>query len=158
MSSASLSPHPDRLLPAEPGVRAIARRIYESIAELPIISPHGHVDPQLLVDNLPFPNPATLFISPDHYTTRLMHAQGVDLAQLGVGRSDLTEAEARTAWKTFCSHWNVYSGTPVQYWFESELAGIFGIEQIPSAQTADAIYDVIAAKLLTDAFLPRALL
>lgn len=158
MSSASLAPHPDRLLPAEPGVRAIARRIYASIADLPIISPHGHVDPRLLVDDEPFPNPATLFISPDHYTTRLLHAKGVDLADLGVGRSDLSEAEARKAWKIFCSHWNVYNGTPVQYWFESELAGIFGIDQVPSAETADAIYDVIAAKLITPEFRPRALL
>ena len=158
MSSASLTPHPDRLLPVDPGVRSIARRIYASIADLPIISPHGHVDPKLLLENQPFPNPATLFISPDHYTTRLLHASGVDLADLGVGRQDLSESEARKAWRLFCSHWNVFNGTPVQYWFESELAGIFGIDQIPSASSADAIYDTVAAQLNTDAFRPRALL
>ncbi len=138
MNHVPLNLHPDRLLPTDPLIRTIARGIYESIAGLPIISPHGHVDPTLFVANQPFPNPATLFISPDHYTTRLMHAQGIDLADLGVGRQDLSEAEARKAWKTFCSHWSVYNGTPVQYWFESELAGIFGISQTPSGENADA--------------------
>ncbi len=156
--SETLAPHPDRLLPAEPGVRAIARRIYDSIKDLPIISPHGHVDANLFVQNQAFGNPTTLFISPDHYTTRIMHASGVDLADLGVGRTELSEEEARKGWRIFCSHWNLYRGTPVQYWFESEFANVFGVTQVPSAETADAIYDQIAAQLLTPGFRPRALL
>ena len=78
--------HPDRLLPADPGVRAIARRLYDAVRELPIISPHGHVDPRLLLDDEPFPDPASLFVTPDHYVTRLLHASGVGLDALGVGR------------------------------------------------------------------------
>jgi len=46
--------HPDRLLPADPAVRQIARRLYEQVRDLPIISPHGHVDPRLLLDDAPF--------------------------------------------------------------------------------------------------------
>jgi len=64
--------HPDRLLPAEPGERAIARRLYDAVRDLPVISPHGHVDPRLLLDNEPFPDPATLFVTPGHYVTRLL--------------------------------------------------------------------------------------
>jgi hypothetical protein len=64
---AELSLHHDRLLPAEPDVRAIARRIHDATRELPLISPHGHVDPRLLLDNEPFPDPATLFVTPGHY-------------------------------------------------------------------------------------------
>lgn len=158
MSHTPLAPHPDRLLPSDPGVRAIARRIYESIAGLPIISPHGHVDARLFVDDAAFDNPTTLFISPDHYTTRLMHASGVDLADLGVGQRTLSDEAARKGWRIFCSNWNLYNGTPVQYWFESEFADIFGISVTPSAETADAIYDAIAAKLATPEFRPRALL
>ena len=71
--------HPDRLLPADPGERAIARRLYEASRDLPVISPHGHVDPRLLVHNDPFPDPATLLVAPDHYITRLLHASGVEL-------------------------------------------------------------------------------
>src|SRR4051812_48115244 len=82
--------HPDRSLPSDPGTRVIARRLYEAVRELPIISPHGHVDPQLLLDDRPFPDPATLFVTPDHYVTRLLHASGVPLEVLGVGRPELS--------------------------------------------------------------------
>jgi glucuronate isomerase len=74
-----LSLHPDRLLPVEPSVRDIARRLYKSVRDLPIISPHGHVDPRILLDNAAFRDPAQLFVTPDHYVTRLLHASGVPL-------------------------------------------------------------------------------
>ena len=77
--------HPDRLLPPDPDVRSIARQLYDAVWDQPIISPHGHVDPHLLLDNDPFPDPATLFITPDHYVTRLLHASGIGLDELGVG-------------------------------------------------------------------------
>lgn len=99
-----LAPHPDRLLPPDPGVRAIARRLYEHVRELPIISPHGHVDPNLLLRDEPFGDPASLFVTPDHYVTRLLHASGVPLSALGVGRGSLSEAEARQVWRRLCEH------------------------------------------------------
>ena len=79
-----LSLHPDRLLPPDHGVREIARRLYEFVRGLPVISPHGHIDPRALLDNEPFPDPATLFVTPDHYVTRLLNASGVPLDALGV--------------------------------------------------------------------------
>jgi glucuronate isomerase len=153
-----LALHPDRLLPADPGTRAIARELYESVRELPIISPHGHVDPQLLLRDASFPDPAALFITPDHYVTRLLHASGIALDELGLGAGRLSEAQARQAWRLLCSHWDVFRGTPVRYWLECELAEIFGVTLRPSAVTSDAIYDQIAACLTEDAFRPRALL
>ena len=87
--------HPDRLLPAEPGVRAVARELYDAVRELPVISPHGHVDPRLLLDDEPFGDPAALLVTPDHYVTRLLHAAGVGLDELGVGRGPLPEERAR---------------------------------------------------------------
>jgi glucuronate isomerase len=149
--------HPDRLFPSEPGVRAIARRLYDAIRELPIISPHGHVDPRLLLDDEPFPDPATLFVTPDHYVTRLLHASGIGLDALGVAEGPLGEAQAREVWRLLCAHWDVYRGTPVRFWLESELAEIFDVDLHPSAQTADMIYDRIAERLATDAYRPRAL-
>jgi glucuronate isomerase len=128
--------HPDRLLPPEPGVRAIARRLYEAVRDLPILSPHGHVDPRLLLHDEPFADPASLLVTPDHYVTRLLHASGVPLDALGVGRGQLAEAEAREVWRLLCSHWDVYRGTPVRYWLEAELAEIFEVSVRPSAQTA----------------------
>ncbi|UGQ13249.1 glucuronate isomerase [Yinghuangia sp. ASG 101] len=149
--------HPDRLLPVDPGVRALARRLYDAVRDLPILSPHGHVDAQLLVDDAPFGDPASLLISPDHYVTRLLHAQGVPLSRLGVGRGPLPEADARAAWAALCEHWPVFRGTPVRYWLESELADIFGVTERPGPDTADAIYDRVAARLAEPAYRPRAL-
>jgi glucuronate isomerase len=156
-ADSALALHPDRLLPAEPGVRAIARRLYEEVRDLPVISPHGHVDPRLLLDDEPFPDPATLFITPDHYVTRLLHADGVPLDALGVGRGPLSEDESRAVWRRLCDRWHLYRGTPVRFWLEAELAEIFGVAERPSAQTADAIYDQVAARLGEDAYRPRAL-
>jgi glucuronate isomerase len=81
--AATLELHPDRLFPAEPGTRRLARQLYETVAELPIISPHGHVPPQWLAEDIPFPDPTKLLITPDHYVNRLLHAHGVELAKLG---------------------------------------------------------------------------
>ncbi|HLZ38051.1 MAG TPA: glucuronate isomerase [Mycobacteriales bacterium] len=149
--------HPDRLLPSDPEVTAIARRLYAAGRDLPVISPHGHVDPRMLLDDEPFADPASLFVTPDHYVTRLLHASGVPLAALGVGRGRLPEAEAREVWRQLCAHWAVYRGTPVRYWLESELAEIFDVSVRPSAETADTIYDQIADRLAKDEYHPRAL-
>jgi glucuronate isomerase len=149
--------HPDRLLPADPEVRPIARRIHDAVRELPIISPHGHVNPRLLLDDAPFPDPATLFVTPDHYVTRLLHADGVGLDQLGVGQGPLDEDAARAVWRRLCERWHLYRGTPVRYWLEMELAEIFGVTRRPSAESADAIYDQVAERLGQDAYRPRAL-
>jgi glucuronate isomerase len=154
---APFSLHPDRLLPADPAVRVIARRLYEAVAELPIVSPHGHVDPSILLEDRSFSDPAELFVTPDHYVTRLLHASGVPLAELGVGQGRLDESAARTAWRHLCANWHVLRGTPVRSWLESELAGIFEVDVRPSAATADAIYDHLAERLGQDAYRPRAL-
>ena len=149
--------HPDRLLPPEPGVRSIARRLYAAVRELPIVSPHGHVDPRLLAGNEPFADPASLLVTPDHYVTRLLHASGVPLDALGVSRGPLSEAEARQVWRLLCGHWDAYRGTPVRFWLESELAEIFEVSVRPSLETADAIYDQVADRLPKDDYRPRAL-
>jgi glucuronate isomerase len=149
--------HPDRLLPADPGVRELARRLYETVRRVPLICPHGHVDPRLLLDNEPFADPASLLVTPDHYVTRLLHADAVALEDLGVGQGPLDEAAARRAWRLLCEHWQVFRGTPVRYWLEAELAEIFEVTERPSPQSADRLFDVISARLAEDGFRPRAL-
>lgn len=157
MSRTALVLDPDRLLPVDAGVRAVARRIYDTVRELPVISPHGHVDPGLLLRNDPFPDPAGLLVTPDHYVTRLLHACGVPLHELGVGQGTLDEPASRAVWRELCSHWGAFRGTPSRFWLESELCDVFGVRLRPSAETADAIYDEIASCLSRDEFLPRAL-
>lgn len=156
-TSSALQLDPDRLLPADPGVRTIARRLYEDVRSRPIISPHGHVDPQLLVANESFSDPAALFITPDHSVTRLLHADGVDLSTLGVGQGPLDEPQARTAWRALCSRWDRFAGTAVRTWLEAELVELFDVEIRPSEATADALFDHIAERLTRPEFRPRAL-
>jgi len=149
--------HPDRLLPPNPGERAIARRLYEVVRDLPVISPHGHVNPRLLLDDEPFSDPATLFVTPDHYVTRLLHADGVPLNALGVGQGPLSEDASRQVWRRLLERWYLFRGTPVRFWLESELAEIFHVTAPPSAETADAIYDHVAERLAQPDYRPRAL-
>ena len=156
MPDETLALHPDRLLPADPGVRAIARRLHASVEGLPIISPHGHVPARWLSENVPFADPTSLLITPDHYVTRLMHADGADLATFGVGAGPLTEPQSRAAFRAVCGRWSLTRGTPVRYWFETQLA-LFGVALRPAASTADRIYDAVAEALATDAFSPRSL-
>lgn len=155
-----LTLNPDRLFPAEPQTRAVARRIYQQVKDLPIISPHGHVPPVWIADDVPFPDPTNLLLTPDHYVNRIMHGQGVNLADLGVpmGRADFSAEQARNAWRIFCRNWHLYRGTPMKYWMEMELVEIFGVDVRPSEETADQIYDTIDAALKTDEFRPRALM
>ena len=120
-----LSLHPDRLLPSEPGVRAVARQLYESVQDLPIISPHGHVPPQWLSEDIPFSNPTSLLITPDHYVNRMLHSHGVELSALGVAQETMTEQQSRDAFRILCSHWSAYRGTPVRYWLDDQLDYIF---------------------------------
>lgn len=159
MATAPLSLHPDRLFPAEPGVRAIARDLYTEVANLPIISPHGHVPVEWLATNEPFANPTTLLLTPDHYTNRMLHgAGGVDLADLGVPvGSPITEQRAREAFRLLCANWPYLRGTPVRTWFDAEFHDVFGIRVRPSAASADDIYDEISECLKREDFRPRAL-
>jgi len=155
-----LAPHPDRALPPDPGVRAIARTVHAATRDLPLVCLHGHVEAEVFADDAAFPDPARLLITPDHYVTRMLVSQGVDLADLGVPRLDggPVEEDGRAIWRLFCAHWHLFRGTPSRYWLEHELAEVFGVRVHPSPETADLIYDEIAHVLADAAFRPRRLL
>ncbi|GAA2183326.1 glucuronate isomerase [Brooklawnia cerclae] len=155
---AQLSMHDDRLFPADDKVRGIARRIYAETRDLPIISPHGHVPPAWIADNLSFENPTKLLLTPDHYINRVLHANGAELSELGVGREDMDEADNRRAFRLLCEHWSDFNGTAMRYWLTDQLVGLFGVTQRPSAETADAIYDTIQAWIDDETHRPRALM
>lgn len=151
--------HPDRLFPADPTVRAVARRLYEQVAGLPIVSPHGHTDPRWYAENKNFPDPARLFVVPDHYIFRMLYSQGIPLEQLGVPRRDggETEQDGRKIWRLFASHYHLFRGTPTRSWLDHAFATLFDIEERLNAENADRLYDRIAERLETDAYKPRAL-
>ncbi|MFC7545660.1 glucuronate isomerase [Plantactinospora sp. GCM10030261] len=149
----------DLLFPAEPGQRSLARRLYAVAAQLPIISPHGHVDPAILAEDRPFPDPAQLIIVPDHYLTRMLLSQGVPPADLGVPTLDGSpvETDGRRIWRRFADHWHLFRATPSRLWLEQTFREVFGVTTPLSPATADTVYDEVAARLAEPEFRPRAL-
>jgi len=144
-----------RLFPSDERMRELADELHAEVADAPIISPHGHVDPQLLAEDIPFSDPAELFLTRDHYVTRLLHASGVSLGDIGLDR-DRT-VDPREAWRILATHWHRFAGTASGYWLTDELATLFGIDEELSAETSDRIYDRVAAALAEPGFRPRAL-
>jgi len=147
-----------RLFPAEATARAVAVKLYETVRDLPIISPHGHTDPRWFAENKPFPNPAALFIQPDHYIFRMLYSQGIRLEPLGIPQEDGKEsADPREVWRIFARNYYLFRGTPTRLWMDFALENVFGLTERLSAANADEFYEAIEKKLQTPEFLPRAL-
>jgi glucuronate isomerase len=145
----------DRLFPAEPSVRKIARSLYAQVRNLPIVSPHGHTQASWFAKNEPFPDPATLFVQPDHYVFRMLYSQGVSMDDLEIGQPVVKNP--RKVWRIFASRYYLFRGTPTRMWLDYAFQEQFGLEERLSEKTADLYFDTIAEKLRTPEFLPRAL-
>ena len=143
--------NPDRFFSSDPATRDIARELYQTVAALPIVSPHGHVAPRLFADpNATFGTPADLFIIPDHYVTRMLYSQGIPF-------ESLVEGDHRKIWKLFCENFHLFRGTPSGIWLTDELASVFGVDEKPSASNADRLFDAVSEKLSSPDFSPRQL-
>ena len=150
--------HPDRLFPIEGRAREIARELYRAIKDLPIISPHGHVDPKWFAQNERFVNPTELILAPDHYLYRMLYSQGIPLDKLGVSkRSGFSLTNPRQAWREFAAHYYLFRGTPSAMWLDHVFSELFDLNVILNISTADKYFDVISAALERNSFLPRAL-
>jgi glucuronate isomerase len=154
-----LNLHPDRLFPADPATRALARKLYATVRDLPIVSPHGHTDPQWFADDTPFANATRLLITPDHYVFRMLYSQGVRLEDLGIPTRDgsVVEEDDRKIWRTLARHFHLFRGTPSRLWFDHAVSTVFGIDERLTPESADRYFDRINACLAEAAFRPRAL-
>lgn len=150
---------PDRLFPPEPRLRGLARALYETVCDLPILSPHGHCDPRWFAENARFPNPAELFVVPDHYVFRMLVSQGVPLQALGVPRVDggPVETDPRAIWRHLAANMRLFRGTPSSLWLDHAFESVFGLDEPLNAANADAAYDRIESCLARPDFTPRAL-
>ncbi|MFM5929918.1 MAG: glucuronate isomerase [Novosphingobium sp.] len=146
--------HPDRLLPADPSTRALARELYASVKDLPIVSPHGHTDPQWWASDDTFGNATELLLVPDHYVFRMLYSQGVAMEDLGVRNPGV---DPRAAWRLFAARYHLFRGTPSRMWLDWVFAEAFGIDVRLDAETSDLYFDTITESLASDAFRPRAL-
>ena len=150
----------DRYFDPDPSQKKVALELYRSVAHLPIVSPHGHVDPRLLADeNASFGSPADLFIIPDHYVFRMLYSQGIPLENLGVPRVDggPVETDHRKIWQIFADHFRFFRSGPTGAWLAHELYFVFGIEEKLTAKTAQTVYDQLEVKLRSPEFQPRSL-
>lgn len=151
---------PDRYFDPDPALRKIALALYEAVADLPLLCPHGHVDPRLFANpDYTFGSPVELLIIPDHYIFRMLYSQGIPLETLGIPRADggATETDHRRIWQIFADHFYLFRGTPSAIWLTEALHAVFGIAEKLSSANAQRIYDQIDEKLKSPAFRPRAL-
>jgi glucuronate isomerase len=149
----------DRFFDPNPEIRKTAREIYQSVKDLPIISPHGHVDPKIFADNKPFPNPTQLFLIPDHYLFRMLYSQGISMESLGIPTVDGTKVEIdpKKIWQIFADNFYLFRGTPSSVWLAHEFGVVFGIKEKLNGKNAQKFYDLLQEKISSPEFLPRAL-
>ncbi|QNQ09535.1 glucuronate isomerase [Sphingomonas alpina] len=150
--------HPDRLFPVDAAARDVARVLYATVANLPIISPHGHTDAGWFADDRPWTDATSLLLAPDHYLYRMLYSQGIDLDLLAIPRLDGSPATAsRAAWRLFAQNYTLFRGTPSRLWLDHVFADVFGFDVALEEATADLYFDRIAEALGSPAFRPRAL-
>jgi len=150
---------PNRCFSPEPSQRAVASELFEKVRGLPLLSPHGHVSPQYLLDDIQSPDPATLLVIPDHYVLRMLYSQGTPLERLGrqpLGGSPY-EPDSREVWRRFCANFHLFAATPTGLWLKHELIDLFGVTERPSAESADRLYDHLCERLALPEYKPRAL-
>lgn len=137
-----------------------AMEIYQHIAKLPLVCPHGHVDPNLFCGANSFGNPVELLIKPDHYIFRMLYSQRIPLEALGISPISNTtehpvETDPRIIWQLFIDNFHLFRGTPSGMWLKDELSFVLGIEQPLTSENAQAIYDQIDEKLKFPEFQPQ---
>ena len=150
----------DRYFDPDPRQRGIARTLYQSVADLPLICPHGHVDARMFADpDFSLGTPADLLLIPDHYIFRMLYSQGIALERLGIPSVDGTEVETdhRRIWQIFADNFYLFRGTPTGIWLARELHDVFGVNEKLNGETAQSIYDRISSQLARPEFRPRRL-
>ena len=158
----------NRYFSHDPAQNRASLALYESVIDLPLVCPHGHVDPRLFADpEFQFGSPVDLLIIPDHYIFRMLYSQGISLDELGIvpsksppmqrGDFNVDTADHRAIWQRVCDHWYLFRATPTGIWLRDELADVFGIELKLNSANAMAIYEAIEEKLQSPEFQPRAL-
>ena len=150
----------DRYFGPDARQKELAMQLYQTVADLPLICPHGHVEPRLFADpDYTFGNPAELFIIPDHYVFRMLYSQGISLERMGIPRQDggAVEQDSRRIWQLFAENFYLFRATPTGMWLTHELYDVFGVDDKLTGETAQDIYDQIETKLKSPDFKPRAL-
>ena len=138
----------DRYLEASP----LALDLYSGVADLPIVSPHGHVDVQLFADPVArLDPPGRLFVTADHYVVRMLYSQGVPLERAGLRARDEGPPTSTTApsGRLLADNLQLFALTPTGLWLRETLATVFGIDERLDPASADSIYARVEEQLAT---------
>ena len=123
-----------------------ARKLYESIKDLPIIDYHCHLVPAMIANDHKFKNAYDLFLGGDHYKWRQIRTNGVDEELITGSADDYAKFEA------FAKTMPMLLGNPLYHWTHLELKRYFDIDDTLSEDTCKKIWDICNAKLATPEF------
>ena len=113
-----------------------AKKLYHDYAaDMPIFDYHCHLSPLMMYEDKPFNNITEIFLGGDHYKWRYMRSNGIDEEYITGGASDYDK------FKAFCSCLQYAVGNPLYHWTHLELKRYFGVEEIVTEKTCDAIWE-----------------
>lgn len=138
------------------GAPGLGLDLYREVADLPVVSPHGHIDVALFSDpDARLDPPGRLLVTRDHYVVRMLYSQGIPLEQLGLGAGG---ADDRAVWQVLADNIHLFELTPSGLWLRETLANVFGVEEPLSSGSATAVYERLEEQLASPDFAPLALL
>lgn len=123
-----------------------ARKLYRVAKDLPIIDFHNHLSVAEMAADRQFDNLTQLWLTSDPYKHRLMRICGVEEKYITGSASDYEKFEK------YCEIFPLLAGNPVYDWSRMELHRIFGIDTLPTKETAREIYEKAGEMLKLPAF------
>ena len=91
------------------------------VQDLPIISPHGHVDAAVIEQKHAVPGSCGIARHPGPLrdaTDSCFRCSGAEKLQ--------PQAGARSIWRSFCEAWPLFDGTASGYWLRTQFESVFG--------------------------------
>lgn len=132
---------------------AQARALYHDYArDLPIIDYHCHLPPAEIAADQRYANMSEIWLGGDHYKWRAMRSNGV------AERYCTGDAPAREKFDQWAATMPHLLRNPLYHWTHLELARYFGITDLLSPETADAIWEAGNARLADPDFSARGLM
>jgi glucuronate isomerase len=130
-----------------------AGTLYHDFArDLPIIDYHCHLPPAEVAEDKRFANMTEAWLAGDHYKWRAMRSNGV-AEHFCTG-----DASAREKFDQWAATMPYLLRNPLYHWTHLELARTFGITDLLSPETADAIWEAGNARLAQADFSARGLM
>ena len=111
-----------------------ARKLYETVKDLPIIDYHCHLSPKMIAENYRFANVGELFLGGDHYKWRQMRTHGIEEKYI------TGEADYHEKFLAFARTLPYLIGNPIYHWTHLELKRYFDIDEPLTEESAERIW------------------